>query len=431
MATELPFEDPRHKQDVDIQHKRGNKAVNDAHIGAAGTISIDFETKSARVHDGETAGGLFKLTAGAGISVIGDNIVYAGTDNDYTITNFDEFSTYSVLTTVGTASISGNVITLTIPSGTPSGYLVLTIDSSGNQREIEIAIGSQIVRKPAILAPSNNATGMMDGITITTSAFETLPNGMDTQLSASYQIASDELFTTIVQESLDDESNLTEITFSSGVLSESGVYYLRARHTGNTIGDSEWSDTVKITMADSFYGEGAVMPDGGIMFAQDSGDWLVCAPATMRAIRKWGLYSTDTSLPNDPDPDPNTGEYNTDVLTSATYNSINDGQGSIGSPAADYSRSVGDGSYSLPNRQELDLIYQKRAIIDAADTSGGAVTLAAIGAGSAPGNTTPNVWSSTEYSANNARFQTFSSGASHTNVKTLEYWVVPVRRISV
>jgi hypothetical protein len=167
---------------------------------------------------------------------------------------------------------------------------------------------------------------------------------------------------------------------------------------------------------------GTILPDGGIVFGEDNGDWLVVAPASLRQPKTWGLYLTDTSLPNasgtngspTTPTDPNSSEYNTDVLTSPTYNSINDSYGNIGSPAAEYCRSLG---YDLPNASDLQIIYNNRTQIDALDSSGSLPT--AI------------VWSSSEYNSYSAWVLNFSGGNWYYANKTSSYWVIPFKRITV
>lgn len=172
--------------------------------------------------------------------------------------------------------------------------------------------------------------------------------------------------------------------------------------------------------------------DGDIVAGNLNGSWILVAPATKRAIRRWGLYDTDTTLPNigsGATPDPNSGEYNTGVLVSAAYENINDGLGSVGAPAAKYCRLELDKPYDLPNKEELNFLFQNRTAIDAADNSGGAVTLAAIAAGTAPGSTSIRIWSSTENSSKNAWANVFSSGIQTQTIKSIEHWAVPIRRL--
>lgn len=192
-------------------------------------------------------------------------------------------------------------------------------------------------------------------------------------------------------------------------------------------GEAQKMISMVIASAETPIGPGTVI-NGDIVVGELNGYWILAAPATKRALRRWGLYDTDTTLPNITStgtPDPNSGTYNTDVLTSATYANINDGYGSIGAPAAKFCRDQG---YDLPNKEELNLIYQNRAAIDAADTSGGTATLAAIAASTGG---TSWVWSSTENSSRNAWIQRVSDGYQGGNVKVDSGWVVPLRRISV
>ena len=51
-----------------LQFKRGSKSANDSLIGPRGSISIDMETRSIRIHDGVTPGGVFEVKQGAAIN---------------------------------------------------------------------------------------------------------------------------------------------------------------------------------------------------------------------------------------------------------------------------------------------------------------------------------------------------------------------------
>ena len=59
--TEKKLLRPTAKPDTDLQFKSGNTEANDLHVGHEAAISIDFEEKSIRVHDGLTAGGAFTI----------------------------------------------------------------------------------------------------------------------------------------------------------------------------------------------------------------------------------------------------------------------------------------------------------------------------------------------------------------------------------
>ena len=72
--------DNKHK----LQIKRGDTTANDTYTGLAGEITMDTDTKTIRIHDGETTGGVAMARA---IDTIGDWVVESQlptTENNYT-----------------------------------------------------------------------------------------------------------------------------------------------------------------------------------------------------------------------------------------------------------------------------------------------------------------------------------------------------------
>ena len=287
---------------------------------------------------------------------------------------------------------------------------------------------------PFIIAPLDGATNVAKSPIITASQFRGIKTDgtADTHVASYWQVATDAAFTNIVYQSGRTTTDLTSIDLAAkGVTLDAGQKYARVAYEGQEGGISDNSPVVGFDVL--AIGPGATI-DGDIVVGQLNGFWILAAPATKRAIRRHGLYGTDTTLPNITSaatPDPNSGTYNTDALTSATYANVNDGKGSIGAPAAKYCRFELDKAYDLPNKEELNFLYQNRAAIDAADTSGGAATLASIDSSETAANGYGRIWSSTVFSSNSAWTQRFSSGTQSGNPKNGEYWVVPVRRISV
>lgn len=275
------------------------------------------------------------------------------------------------------------------------------------------------IATPQIIAPMNGAVQVSQQPIITgTLYFSADPD--DPHAASTWEFASDSGFANILHTSGRDTVNLESYDLSAAGYKLPGdtIVYVRLTYESQS-GIEQTSPVTSFQITDMYLG--AVI-DGDIVFSQLGGYWLLAAPATKRAQRKWGLYGTDTSLPNNPSPDPNDGVYNTDVLTSSTYNSVNDGQGSTGAPAADYCRSLGE-DYFLPNQEELNEVFLNKDVIDEADTSGGANTLASFG--------TTYVWSSTEHSSALARIQSFSVGGQGGAYKHDEYWVVPLWKIAV
>lgn len=116
------------------------------------------------------------------------------------------------------------------------------------------------VQAPSITAPSNGATGLQQGFEITTSAFASTPSG-DTHASTDWQISTVSDFSSIVEQSMDDASNLTSYTVTA-TLTTSTTYYIRVRHTGSSYGDSDWSSTISVTTASVFQGQATFTTDG-------------------------------------------------------------------------------------------------------------------------------------------------------------------------
>jgi hypothetical protein len=321
-----------------------------------------------------------------------------------------------------------------IRTGVPSLHICDGVTPGGVAMSMDASFEG--IARPTIVSPTDGATGVTSSPIITGSGFlGVLPGGtVDTHAASYLEIAYDAGFTNFAYQSGRDDQSLTEFDLSQkGVVLNDGTVYARIMYEGSTGTLSQWSTVVSFTVTGMSIG--STLPDGGIIFGQDGGDWLVVAPARLRTIRSWGLYGTDTSLPNasgtngspTTPTDPNSSEYNTSVLVSPNYNSINDGYGNIGCPAAEYCRSIG---YDLPNASDLQLIYNNRTQIDALDTTGGA-TLSAIGSGTAPGSAAAYVWSSSEYNSAYAWSLYFSYGYWGYNGKGSSRWVVPFRRIPV
>ena len=104
---------------------------------------------------------------------------------------------------------------------------------------------------PALLTPTDGATGLGSQPTLTTGSFAVV-NGTDAHVSTRYQIATDSGFGAIIWDSGDRTDRLTQIQVPDGQLSEATTYYLRARHTGQTLGPSAWGATISVTTRDAF-----------------------------------------------------------------------------------------------------------------------------------------------------------------------------------
>ena len=175
-------------------------------------------------------------------------------------------------------------------------------------------------------------------------------------------------------------------------------------------------------------------PGMPFLFSDRKYGWLVVAPANQRAADvKWGLYNTETSLTNYDTLgflDDKTGVQNTEVLTSPTYENVNDGKGSVGCPAATLCKNLsfeGNTDFFLPNYNELILVQQHKDLIDSLDETGAAnptFKLSNWGFGSSDGN---RLWCSSEHARDRAWDVTPDS--ENRDSKFLNFGVVPCRRI--
>lgn len=186
------------------------------------------------------------------VSVSGPALVYPGTTNTYTITDYDSFSAYSVTTDVGTATISGDTITLVIASGQASGPLNLAVKRDEYTGSYQVAVGAKSVGQPSIASPAANASNVSREPTLTSTDFKSYPSGADTHASTDWQISTDSTFATINWQSMGDAANKTSIAVPSGTLSISTIYYARVRHTGATLGASPWSVASKFTVTSQY-----------------------------------------------------------------------------------------------------------------------------------------------------------------------------------
>jgi len=183
---------------------------------------------------------------GNGVNLDGPTLVNQSTSNTYTVTDYNRFSVYTVATTVGTISMSGATITLTMPT-TSATQLRLTVTKDGAASTFIVAIGATAIVTPEITSPSAGATNVNLSPTITATAFTTAPVNATTHASSQWQVATNNTFTAIVYDSGVTTVNKTSIQIPSNTLNIGTVYYVRVRYTGATIGTSAWSTTVSFT----------------------------------------------------------------------------------------------------------------------------------------------------------------------------------------
>ena len=188
-----------------------------------------------------------------GVALEGDTLVFPGSTNSYLITNFSSFSKYSVSSDIGTATVTGDTVTLVIDAGQASGGLNMIVTRDGYQYVFRIAVGESTIAQPVIENPAEGVSNIGSGVTLTTSEFLTYPESADTHASTDWQVATDAGFTAIVFESLADASNLEAIAIPQNTFQPLTTYYARARHNGAGLGPSDYSPTRTFSTKENFY----------------------------------------------------------------------------------------------------------------------------------------------------------------------------------
>lgn len=386
------------------------------------------------------------------VSLNGPNLVYQGTSNDYVITDYDTFSTYTVMSNIGTATHSNGVITLDIPAGAESDDgIMMTVQRNSGSMSFSIALGTQAVAQPQITSPEHNATDIGETPTLTASAFQTYPAGVDTQASATWRIATDAAMTNVIWQSVGDTVNLTAIKVPSDILAELTDYYTDVEQTGNAIGTSIKSNPIKFTTSETFVPTVPGTPFGGgyyvgIMDPPDGPRYaLIVAPkAGGESVNI--QYKTSETIDTGVSSYWN-GQLNTENINDAIH------------PAAQFCSILNVGGFSdwyLPARDELEFLYRNLKPSTSSNETGSRSESGSQGEninsdmGTAYSSTAPSqtsvidfrgggpeafelqyYYSSTEFSPNRAAawVQSFGHGYQYGNAKRDSRRVRAVRRI--
>ena len=339
-----------------------------------------------------TASGGFQSFADAGV-VDGDEVRYV----------IEDGSTWEI--GVGTYSASGTTLTRTVSESSSAGS---PINLSGNAVVFVTATAADLISvflaTPVGISPTGGESITSgDTITLTSSSF--ISSGVaPTHASSDWQVASDQSFNTIIEESLEDTVNLTSYAFSTFEL---GILYWRVRYRDSDGNVSNFSATQTFNSQQLIDTLGQAAAGGFYIGTTSVGEtqyYLIVAPnATGCAECQWKTTRTatagTTSLTN--------GYSNTyGPLTNAEHPAVN----------FTATRTIsGFSDWYLPAIDELNQIY----VNDGGDTN---TTLPA-----GEGFAADSYWSSTEYSATLACRQNFLIGVQ-IGFKSISNRVRAVRR---
>lgn len=152
------------------------------------------------------------------------------------------------------------------------------------------------VDRPFIITPVNNAQDQILNIQIKSSEFSA--TGTDDDHSTSdWQLASDSLFTSILQSLIDDDVNLTSWNVS---LNLNTTYYIRVRHNGAIYGKGDWSSPIKFSTIPKYIvlPPRIISPESGInnqpsVVRLTASDFLVNDYVDTHTVSHWELSKND------------------------------------------------------------------------------------------------------------------------------------------
>ena len=183
---------------------------------------------------------------GGDFGLTGPTTIAVGGSFQYKISPYSSFMTYAVSATNGTATISGDTITLTIaPEETANVTDLTVVRSDGARNDFRIAIGAQSIAKPSMLSPASGSVDVPLGPLLTASAFMTYPDGADTHLNTDWRIRT--MAGAVVWQSLANPTNKTNIQVPDNTLPLNTQLQADVRYRGTTLPVSDWSDAVTFT----------------------------------------------------------------------------------------------------------------------------------------------------------------------------------------
>ena len=192
------------------------------------------------------------------VSLDGPTLVYAGSSNTYTLSDYDAFSQYTLAASLGSVTRSGKTLTLVIPSGAPAGTMTLGVTRDNVTVTRAIAVGSAGIMKPEATTPAPNASGVGFEPDLAVAPFQVVPVGFDTLVKTRWQVALDAAFTQMVYDA-ESTANLTDINLGAvgARLLPAKKYYWRAKFTGQTLA-SEYSAVVAFNTAATYIRKPAI-----------------------------------------------------------------------------------------------------------------------------------------------------------------------------
>ena len=189
-----------------------------------------------------------KFAPPAAVSLDGPVLVYPGSTNVYTITDYNRFSAFTAATTLGTVSVENDQVKLVIPTVAAEGLLTLDVMRDGNKASFRLPVGAAAIEPPALVSPANGATDVGFQPDLSASSFVVYPVGFDKHTKTRWQLARDAGFTDLVLDYEGAQLNSLSLSERNVRLEPAKRYYLRARYVGQNL-TSKWSATAAFNTA--------------------------------------------------------------------------------------------------------------------------------------------------------------------------------------
>lgn len=172
----------------------------------------------------------------------GPSELVLGVSAVYTISNFDSKTTYTVTASAGTATVNGNLVTVTASGPAQSVTLII------NNRSLTIPIVTVRPKQPTI-AVKDYGVGSTAGLIITGATFSMLSGG-NTHKSTDWEVSLNSNFSNTVFSNYNNQVDKVAIT-ANGLIP--GVnYFVRARYRDSLDVVSSWSKTYSVKTKTSY-----------------------------------------------------------------------------------------------------------------------------------------------------------------------------------
>ncbi len=181
------------------------------------------------------------LSAVRFVTIDGPDEIFQGQTVNFTITNFDINTTYTVEVSAGTVSYAGNSITYNAPA-TPQS-VTMTV----NGRECVFEVKQTAPEMPTITSPVHAAVLEGTSYTFTSSVYS---GTLSPHQSSDWQIATDPAFANIAFSSLEDTNN--KVNWPVTGLNFNTAYFARVRYKSANGVYGSWSNTCVFTTAPVF-----------------------------------------------------------------------------------------------------------------------------------------------------------------------------------